>query len=100
MQSSGRHAATSYSRDGKRWKDNRRSTGNHPLQLQGILLVTLATKGLSDFETKQLVSNVAVEILKENETASQHNSPGLPQFQRNEVAVLLFERNRRLFQTD
>ena len=46
------------------------------------------------------VNNVAVEVLKENETASQHNSPGLPQFQRNEVAVLLFERNRRLFQTD
>ena len=61
----------------------RRSNGNHPLQLQGILLVTLATKGLSDFETKQFVNNVAVEILKENETASQHNSPGLPQFQRN-----------------
>ena len=49
MQSSGHgHAATSYSRDGKRWKDNRprmygmtrRSNGNHPLQLQGILLVT------------------------------------------------------------
>ena len=71
----------------------RRSNGNHPLQLQGILLVTLATEGLSDFETKQFVNNVAVEILKENETAFQHNSPGLPQFQRNEVAqcVLLFE---------
>ena len=48
----------------------RRSTDNHPLKLQGILLVTLATKGLSDFETKQFVNNVAVEILNENETAS------------------------------
>ena len=61
----------------------RRSNDNQALQLQVILLVTLATNSFSDFETKQFVNNVAMEILEDGATAAQHSSPGLSQFQRN-----------------
>lgn len=64
---------------------SRRGSNNHPLQLQVILLVTLATSSFSDFETKHYVNNAALEILKDNENGAQHSSPGLSQFQRNVI---------------
>ena len=69
----------------------RRSNDNHPLQLEVLCFVTLATKGFSDFETKQFANNVALKILKCIETArAQHSSPGLSQFQRNVAYMFLF----------
>ena len=64
---------------------SRKGNNNHPLQLQVILLVTIATSSFSDFETKHFVNNAALEILKDNENGAQHSSPGLSQFQRNVI---------------
>ena len=67
---------------------SRKGNNNHPLQLQVILLVTIATSSFSDFETKHFVNNAALEILKDNENGAQHSSPGLSQFQRNVIFFL------------
>ena len=70
---------------------------NHPLKLQFLCLLNTAANNFSDFETKQSVSDAALQILKDTENAIPHNSDNSlawSNFQRN-VARTFFYLNKK-----
>lgn len=64
-------------------KDERDALKKRPLMAEVLFLVSKATESFTDIETKRRLSNIAVNILRENETTSPSTMLDLSRFHTN-----------------